>query len=45
MRSGVIVTTGKKVEANRCNTLKSTVLKTSEGEAAIRYNAMKHDLL
>lgn len=39
------MTSDKKAQANRQNSLKSTGPKTLEGKAAVRYNAMKHGLL
>jgi hypothetical protein len=45
LRKGEIMTSAKKAEANRRNSLKSTGPKTPEGKAAIRLNATKHGLL
>ncbi len=39
------MTSDKKTQANRRNSLKSTGPKTSEGKAAVRLNALKHGLL
>lgn len=39
------MTSDKQTEANRRNAQKSTGPKTSEGKAAVRYNAIKHGLL
>ncbi|MDP9437354.1 MAG: hypothetical protein M3P49_01175 [Actinomycetota bacterium] len=39
------MTSDKKAQANRRNSLKSTGPKTPEGKAAVRYNAVKHGLL
>ncbi len=39
------MTSDRKAEANRRNALKSTGLKTPEGKAAVRHNALKHGLL
>ncbi len=39
------MTSDKKAQANRRNSLKSTGPKTPEGKAAVRHNAMKHGLL
>jgi hypothetical protein len=39
------MTSDKKAEANRRNSLKSTGPRTPEGKAAVRLNALKHGLL
>ena len=39
------MTSDKKAEANRRNSLKSTGPRRLEGKAAVRLNALKHDLL
>jgi hypothetical protein len=41
----MIMTSEKKAEANRRNSLKSTGPKTPEGKASARFDAMKHGLL
>src|SRR5829696_5651390 len=39
------MTSDRKAKANRRNALKSTGPKTTEGKAAVRFNALKHGLL
>jgi hypothetical protein len=39
------MTSTRKSEANRRNALKSTGPKTPEGQAVVRFNALKHGLL